>query len=561
MTNQVGDVFVGVVAEAEAAKGVAERVRKAAKWWSAQHGYVTFDTDVMPADRQRAVIRMLGLKFGHYDVTDEWPVTPESWLMTVVEELKEFKWADSLRLHLEERLAEQKEALKEKLAVGKIEFMDLPTYMLGREVAFESLDSVAAGAVLSVELKTSFFGPYYRVMVEVVHVIDGAATKDRLGVTVYHWKGLKPVDELPVKLLDAGEKVRLQERGESLLKLTDGGAKYMAYKGQLEQPSWWESKHYRADGRVMVDAAMMKQQAKDLHDKCRRYVGLNDDRRGGSDDSGKFEMDVADCWRLLPHVCGFSFKVKQWGIMSMDGLKEIAWRDDAFDKLVLGEKEKELVKAVVEGAGGGDFTDIVEDKGGGFIFLLHGPPGQGKTLTAETVAEALKRPLYSVTVGELGVSPDRLEDRLRQILDIATTWNAVLLLDEADIFLEARNEQDVLRNAMVGVFLRLLEYHQGVLFLTTNRVKNIDLAFYSRISVPLKFGTAGAAKREAIWVNLLDAAGIVGLDTERLAGHDVNGRQIKNAIRLAQRLSASRGVKIDEALMGEVMALTTKFEV
>lgn len=61
-----------------------------------------------------------------------------------------------------------------------------------------------------------------------------------------------------------------------------------------------------------------------------------------------------------------------------------------------------------------------------------------------------------------------------------------MLLDEADVFLERRVNNDIKRNAMVGVFLRLLEYHQGILFLTTNRVSTFDDAFNSRISVKME---------------------------------------------------------------------------
>lgn len=67
----------------------------------------------------------------------------------------------------------------------------------------------------------------------------------------------------------------------------------------------------------------------------------------------------------------------------------------------------------------------------------HGPPGTGKTLTAEGIAELLKRPLYMVSVGELGTNPHQLETELNKILDVAHSWGAVLLLDEADVFLGA----------------------------------------------------------------------------------------------------------------------------
>lgn len=80
-------------------------------------------------------------------------------------------------------------------------------------------------------------------------------------------------------------------------------------------------------------------------------------------------------------------------------------------------------------------TDIRKGKGRGLVAVLHGPPGTGKTLTAEGIAELLKRPLYMVSVGELGTNAHTLETELNKILDVAHAWGAVLLLDEADVFL------------------------------------------------------------------------------------------------------------------------------
>jgi hypothetical protein len=65
--------------------------------------------------------------------------------------------------------------------------------------------------------------------------------------------------------------------------------------------------------------------------------------------------------------------------------------------------------------------------------------------------------LYAVSSGELGTYSSELEEKLAHILDVATVWKAVLLLDEADVFLEARSLHDVDRNALVSTFLRLLE--------------------------------------------------------------------------------------------------------
>ena len=80
-------------------------------------------------------------------------------------------------------------------------------------------------------------------------------------------------------------------------------------------------------------------------------------------------------------------------------------------------------------------ADVDSGKGRGLVAVLHGPPGTGKTLTAEGIAELLKRPLYMVSTGELGTRSDQLEIELNKILDVAHSWGAVLLLDEADVFL------------------------------------------------------------------------------------------------------------------------------
>jgi len=54
------------------------------------------------------------------------------------------------------------------------------------------------------------------------------------------------------------------------------------------------------------------------------------------------------------------------------------------------------------------------------------------------------------------------------ILERNNRWDAVLLLDEADVFLEARSAHDLERYKLVSIFLRLLEYYEGILFLTTS---------------------------------------------------------------------------------------------
>ena len=238
-----------------------------------------------------------------------------------------------------------------------------------------------------------------------------------------------------------------------------------------------------------------------------------------------------------PAVKGFSMSSKQWGEFFVAQTSPVDYKANAFDALVLEEEKKATILAAVSNSTG--FSDIVEGKGGGCVFLLHGPPGVGKTLTAEATAEYLHMPLYTLTSGELGTSATQLEKNLSKVLQLAASIDAVILIDECDIFLNARDGSDVMRNALVGIFLRLLEYHKGILFLTTNRVDVFDAAVYSRVSVALEYSDLTEDNRQTVWRSLLQAAevDVDAVDVVSLAKIPANGRQIKNAVRLGKALS------------------------
>ncbi len=84
------------------------------------------------------------------------------------------------------------------------------------------------------------------------------------------------------------------------------------------------------------------------------------------------------------------------------------------------------------------------------IFLLHGEPGVGKTLTAESVADFCGRPLLRLDAACLGTTAADVEASLSSILRFATKWSAVALLDEADVFLEQRHTNNIKHNALVS---------------------------------------------------------------------------------------------------------------
>ncbi len=203
-------------------------------------------------------------------------------------------------------------------------------------------------------------------------------------------------------------------------------------------------------------------------------------------------------------------------------------------------------------------ADLVRGKGKGLIILLHGAPGVGKTSTAETIADAFGRILLPITCGDLGLTAADVESELSEKFHLAELWDCVLLLDEADVFLARRTNTDIKRNSLVSVFLRVLEYFTGVLFLTTNRVGAFDEAFKSRIHISLYYPPLDKDMTRSIWkMNLerlekknqrrdepmhLDDKEILEFAQRHYAetfprGANWNGRQIRNAFQTASALA------------------------
>lgn len=125
--------------------------------------------------------------------------------------------------------------------------------------------------------------------------------------------------------------------------------------------------------------------------------------------------------------------------------------------------------------------------------------GVGKTYTVECIAEHIARPLINLTIADIGIEETSIESQLDKFFAFAERWRAILLIDEADIFLERRKAADIARNGIVSVFLRKTEYFSGMLFLTTNRVGLVDDAFISRAHVVLEYEALTDESRKSMW--------------------------------------------------------------
>ncbi|KAK8035739.1 hypothetical protein PG991_001812 [Apiospora marii] len=193
-------------------------------------------------------------------------------------------------------------------------------------------------------------------------------------------------------------------------------------------------------------------------------------------------------------VFGFALRSRKWYELDLTNMTEVATlgEGEGLDQLVLPPGHVDMVKSMIRqhfrdktlATSHGDKLDVVRR---GLIILLHGVPGVGKTSTAECVADSFRRPLFQITSGDLGTTAQDVEQALEENFNLASRWNSILLIDEADVFLGERTRDDFVRNSLVAVFLRMMEYYTGVLFLTTNRVGVFDEAFTSRIHISLYY--------------------------------------------------------------------------
>lgn len=249
--------------------------------------------------------------------------------------------------------------------------------------------------------------------------------------------------------------------------------------------------------------------------------------------------------KALPFVRLFSLDLKAWVYADVDDLQPYKFDDRAAEWLVLQPKEKQLLTRLFTGARSEMFGDVLSDKHGGMIILANGPTGVGKTLTAEVFAEINHAPLYVMEMAELGVDVNKIEENLIRIFGRVTRWGAILLLDEADIFLAERGES-LQRAVIVGIFLRLMDYYKGLLFMTSNRAEVIDTAFKSRITIRIDYPKLDRATRQEIWQVMLHHAGIkIDGDLNGLPDIELNGRQIRNMVRLTKVIHGNE-VTIDQ---------------
>ncbi|KAH8678493.1 P-loop containing nucleoside triphosphate hydrolase protein [Xylariales sp. PMI_506] len=362
----------------------------------------------------------------------------------------------------------------------------------------------------------------------------------------------------PVQFARPGVVEALQTRGKMFWKFSVRN--YVSFKGFID-----DGMQTMTDSRFMIDMITYKQ----MHPnppEAKRPAGNRDDL--GPALMGMEDPPLgADFYMCLPiTILGFNMQRKEW---------DVEWNTNAFKHLVIEQGTKDLIEAVVTNQlRAEEGTDLIRGKGNGLFILLHGGPGTGTTLTAESVAEIAEKPLYRVTCGDIGTKAEDVE----KAIPLTENYWKVVLLDEADVFLEQRSLMSLERNALVS----------GMLLLTSNRVGTFDEAFKSPIQLNLRYKNLDFDQRCQIWKNFIERLDAIERDPEKstlanersnskpprygvntkeilqnlsmLAKPELNGREIRNAISTARQLAQFRRQPLSYNHLNNVIQEALKFD-
>ena len=188
-----------------------------------------------------------------------------------------------------------------------------------------------------------------------------------------------------------------------------------------------------------------------------------------------------------------------------------------------------------------------EPPGRGTIALFAGPPGTGKTMAAEVVADELGLDLFKIDLSAV-VSKyiGETEKNLERIFTAAADSDAILMFDEADALFgkrsEVRDSHDRYANIEISYLLQRMERYDGIAILATNLREHLDEAFTRRLQFLIGFPFPGELERSRIWDICLPPGALRGddVDVERL-GRDyrLSGGNIRNAAVHATFLAAA----------------------
>lgn len=225
-----------------------------------------------------------------------------------------------------------------------------------------------------------------------------------------------------------------------------------------------------------------------------------------------------------------------------------------WDDLKMGTKDKEIMR---------DMCNCVKNKnivldewnfsrvipyGAGITVLFSGPPGTGKTMAAQVIANELNMELYKIDLSQvIDKYVGETEKNIRMIFDQAKKSNGILFFDEADaVFnkrMEANGSNERFANIESSLLLQCVEEYSGITILATNNANFIDPAFIRRFKYNILFKEPDKNVRYEIWKSVIPREAPLGddVDLKELAEtFELTGAVIKNVVISAAYLAAEK---------------------
>lgn len=300
------------------------------------------------------------------------------------------------------------------------------------------------------------------------------------------------------------------------------GKQYVAKGKSIIQTGWWfwsESMFSDIDTKVIIEEI-----DSDILNKCYTF----EKKIGLKNEPVPFHPYVK-CYDLINH---------RYILTSASCLTAYKYDKEMIKRLIIDDSIKDIISIIVNSDN--TYNDFIKGKSKGRIIMSTGEPGLGKTLTAEVYSEAVERPLYKIQSAQLGDNAKDIEKNLKNILSNAYRWKCILLIDEADTYVRKRGN-DIIQNCIIGVFLRLLEYYEGILFMTSNKGDEIDDAILSRCTIHIKYQYPDKKQAAQIFQQLaeINKMEIDKKEVEKIvAGYEkLSGRSIGVIVKNLSKLS------------------------
>ncbi|PMD29545.1 hypothetical protein L207DRAFT_574145 [Hyaloscypha variabilis F] len=375
---------------------------------------------------------------------------------------------------------------------------------------------------------------------------------------VPRYTGQKSLRDLPIILLDYHSDretflARMTSRGLKFkeLCLANPGSKTMReYEGSCYVESEGQEKLIDVKGRIVIDQLSYLRAQPGLH-YLRGLTPVTITERCVCEDCDEIDLDGKESSTLITlfpaRIFGFALRSKLWAQFSLERMRHPEFYDGSLDRLTLNNQSKQELTALISAHLDlhkqhlDHALDLIHSAPMGTFIAFQGPPGVGKTLMTEVLAEYYRIPLMDVSVYDKNFEAST-SDAKHSILSLAQRWQALLIVMDANVLLDtASGPSNLSHGALISTVLRAIECYRGLIIFNTSQINPLQKPLADRIQLVLKFNELSEADSLKIFDVFL---GQTTLDDEERSlvleyiksistGQRLSGRQIRNVVQVA----------------------------